>query len=37
MLQFALQSNLDKEKLMRGSEELIEHINTRIEQTTQLL
>ena len=31
MLQYALQSNIEKEKLMRGTEEVVESINTKIE------
>lgn len=31
MLQYALQSNIEKEKLMRGTEEVVETINTKIE------
>ena len=37
MLQCALQSNTDKDKLMRGTEEIIEHINAKLELTSTLL
>eukprot|EP00347_Sterkiella_histriomuscorum_P009187 403342191 len=37
MLQMALQSNIEKEKLMRGTEDLVESINTKVEQISFLI
>lgn len=31
MLQIALQSSIEKEKLMRGTEDIIEDINSKVE------
>jgi hypothetical protein len=36
-LQTAIQANIDKEKLFRGTEEVIESISAKLEATTALI